>query len=445
MSSGLFSALASTPAMREVVSDRAWDQAMLDAEAALASANAAAAVIPPEAAVAIADACRAEDFDVAALRDATPDGGNPVIPLVRALRAATSSKGAAFVHFGATSQDIQDTAMMLVLRRGLELVVADLDRACRACADLARRHRDTLITARTLLQPALPTTFGLKAANWLDALLDARDGLLSLRQARLAAQLGGAAGTLAAFGPRAAEVAAAFAAELALLEPTLPWHTSRARVAQVAAALGIAAGACDKLALDVGLLAQAEVGEVREGRRRDRGGSSTLPQTRNAVGVVAVRAAARGALGSVGVLLSGMAQEHERALGAWQGEAGAMTELLLAADAAAAGAADVLASLEVDARRMAANLAATRGLVMAESVTIALAPSLGLERARELVTAACERADATGRSLREELGVQDAATLDAALDPSRYLGAAGLFVDRALARFDATCAGKEDR
>jgi 3-carboxy-cis,cis-muconate cycloisomerase len=260
--------------MLVTVSDRAWVQAMLDVEAALARAESRTGLIPATAAEGIASHCRVDEFDVAQLGRAAIRSANPVVPLVNALRAAVPKDAAPFVHRGATSQDILDTAMMLIARRGLELILADLEKAAASAAALADRHRATVMAARTLLQQALPTTFGLKAAGWLTAIVEARSELSRVRRTRLALQFGGAAGTLAALSDRGLEVARELAAELALPEPILPWHTARARVVELATALGIAAGVAGKVALDVVLLAQTEVGEVSERAVAGRGASS---------------------------------------------------------------------------------------------------------------------------------------------------------------------------
>ncbi len=311
--------------MQEAVSDVAWVQAMLDVEAALARAEARCGLIPAEAAEAIAGCCRADRFDVAALGRGAAPSGTPVVPLVRAMTAAVPREAAGYVHWGATSQDVIDTAMMLIARRGLDLLLDDLERVATACAALAERHRATLISARTLLQQALPTTFGLKAAGWLVATLEARDRLAEVRHRRLAVQLGGAAGTLAALEGRGLEVSRELAGELDLPEPALPWHTARARVAELGAALGVAAGTMAKIARDVALMMQTEVGEAFEPAAPGRGGSSTLPHKRNPVAAVEVDACFRGVQAQAGLLLAAMVQEHERAAGAWQAEWAAVT------------------------------------------------------------------------------------------------------------------------
>jgi 3-carboxy-cis,cis-muconate cycloisomerase len=342
-------------ALRDAVSDRAWLQAMLDAEAALAAASASAGII--DSADAIRAACDVDRYDVAAIFAEARASGTPVVPLVRELRALSGPEA----HRGATSQDIVDTSLMLLARRALELIDDELGGATLVCAALASEHRATLMPARTLLQQALPTTFGLKAAGWLVSLGQARE---RLARVPLAAQLGGAAGTLDAFGDRGPAVARAFAEWLALDEPLLPWHTSRGFVAELGAALAIAAGAAGKIGLDVVLMAQTEVGEVAE---RDSGGSSSMPHKRNPVSAVLARACALQVQGSAAVLLASVAQdEHERAAGAWHAEWDALRDALALTGGAAAAVCASLTGLEVDAARMRANLDVTGDLGSAD-------------------------------------------------------------------------------
>jgi 3-carboxy-cis,cis-muconate cycloisomerase len=418
------------------LSDRAWLQAMLDSERALAGAEAALGLIPAAAAEAIATACRAELYDPAEIARQGRAAGNPAEPLVRALRAQVGGEAAGKVHHGATSQDVLDTAAMLVSARALARVLADADDVTAACAELARAHRATPMVARTLMQQALPTTFGLKAAGWLAGTLEARQLVLDAR-GRLAVQLGGAAGTLAALGEHGPAVAARMAADLGLAEPALPWHAARVRVAALGSALAILAGALAKIALDVVLLAQTEIGEAGEPTAAGRGASSTMPHKRNPVGSLLTIACARKAGACAGLLIGAMPQEHERAAGAWQAEWEALTGVLAAAGGAASSMADVLRGLEVHPGRMAANLAATRGLIMSERVAFALADRIGQADARALVEAAVARAGANDSTLRDELAaVADlpltAAELDAVFVPETYVGAADAFVDRAL-------------
>jgi 3-carboxy-cis,cis-muconate cycloisomerase len=330
----------------------AWLQAMLDVEAALARACAAEGLIPAEAAEKIARCCRADDFDGDAIAEAGAAHASPVVPLVDALRAAVGSQAAGYVHLGATSQDILDTAMMLVAARALVPVLADAAAAQAAAARLANEHRRTAMVGRTLLQQALPTSFGLRAAGWLAGLLEARGRLETVREVELAVQMGGPVGS------RDPAIAARVAAALGLAEPTLPWHAIRVRVASLAAALGGLAGVYAKIARDVVLLAQDEIGEVSEREGTDRRGrSSAMAHKRNPVAAVSVLACARRVPGLVATILAGMEQEHERAAGAWQAEWGVVSELLALTGSAAAWGRELLERLEVDPVRMRANLA----------------------------------------------------------------------------------------
>lgn len=433
----LFGGLFVPDDVRDAVSDRAWVAAMLEFEAALARAEASAGLISGEAADAIAAAVAdATRFDPAALGREGRASGNPAAPLVRALTEAVGGHAAGFVHLGATSQDVMDTAAMLVSRRAAAVVDRELASAAGACAALAEDHRGTLMPARTLLQQALPTTFGLKAAGWLVALLDARR---RLAEVSFSVQLGGAAGTLASLGADGPRVLDALADELDLERPALPWHADRGRVADLAAALALVAGTVEKVALDIALLAQTEVGEVAEAGGG--GGSSTLPHKRNPVGAAMAIASARRVRGEASVLIGAMAGEHERAVGAWQAEWPALTDALAYAGGAAAALAGTLGGLEVHPEAMRRNLELTGGLILAEAVSTALVSSgLGRLEAHELMQEASRRAAEAGRPLRDELrddaGVSarlSADELDRALDPAAYLGSAEEFVERALA------------
>jgi len=422
----------------DAVSDRAWLAALLEAERALANAEAIAGAIPAHAAAAIADRCRPELFDPARLVEAGRSAANPVEPLVRELAEAVGGEAAAFVHWGATSQDIMDSAAMLVAHRALGPLLADLDAAAAAAAALAEAHRGTVMAGRTLMQQALPVTFGLKAATWLTGLDEAAERLAEVRATRLAVQFGGAAGTLASAGEAGPRVLGLLADELGLAEPVLAWHTIRTRPADLAGALGSAAGVVAKVGRDVVLLAQTEVGEVREGVP-GRGGSSTLPHKRNPVAAISAVAAAMLAPGLVATLLGAMAHEHERAAGAWHAEWRPLNELLEAVGSAAAWLRDSLEHLEVDAARMRANLDLTHGALLAERVTTALAPVLGRHAAHELVTEAARAAVTDDRPLAEVLNERDdvIAHLDEAeitrlLDPAGSLGATDELIARAL-------------
>jgi 3-carboxy-cis,cis-muconate cycloisomerase len=438
---GLFAPIVTGDELLAATSDRAWLQALLDVEAAVAGAEADLGIIPSGAADAIATRCSADRFDPGELGRAARLGGNPVIPLVERLTAAVPPECRNWVHWGVTSQDILDSAAMLVTRRALELIERDLTGLADGCAALADRHRTTLMAGRTLLQQALPITFGLKAAGWLVATIEVKSHLVDARS-RLPAQLGGAVGTLAAFGEEGPAVAARLALRLGLAEPLVPWHTSRQPVAEVAAALGLVAGTSAKIAIDVALLMQTEVGEAFEPAAPGRGASSTLPHKRNPVGAAAVSAAARRAHGLIPVIFAGMVQVHERDIGGWQAEWQTLTDLLRLAGGAAARVRDTIEGLEVDAEAMRHNLARTKGLLMAERVTLALSRAMDRAEATAAVQQAGRRAaqsDRSDRSFAAELlaepvvtSVLSAEDVQDLLDPAGYLGATNVFIDRAL-------------
>jgi 3-carboxy-cis,cis-muconate cycloisomerase len=433
---GLTGPLFGSPAVDALLSDGAWVCAMLEVEAALAGACAGAGVVPAEAAAEIAAACREVHLDVDDLGRRALAAGNPVVPLVADLEARLSEAARPHLHRGATSQDVVDTALMLLARHALGPLLDDLAAVAAASARLAAEHRDTPMAARTLLQQALPTTFGLRCAGWMVAVDDVCRELATVREQRVAVQLGGGAGTLAALGDAGPEVMRRLAAGLGLAEPVLPWHTDRVRIAELAGALGTAAGALGKIARDVVLLSQTEVGEVAEAQG---GGSSTLPQKHNPVRAVLAGAGARRAPGLVATLLAAMPQEHERAAGAWHAEWDTLRDLLRVTGGAAAHVRASLDTLRVDPARMRANLELTRGALLAESVAGLLAPALGRGGAQRLVHDCVRRADAGGTGLREVLAADPRvrehlsdAQIDAALDPAAHLGAAAALVDRAL-------------
>src|SRR4051794_9844552 len=341
----LFAGIYARGGAAEQVTGQAWLRAMLDVEAAMARACARLGHIPSEAAEAVAAACDPDGWDLAALAAEGAQHASPVVALARELRRRAGEHA----HAGATSQDVLDTAMMLVARRALEVVAVDAGAAADAAASLADAHRDTVMAARTLLQQARPTSFGLKAAGWLMAIEEALAGLLALRDSALAVQMGGPV------GHRDPDVASEVATELGLLQPVLPWQADRTRPAALACALGVLAGALAKPARDVALLAQTEVAEVREGVE-DRGRSSAMDHKRNPVAAVSTLACAARTPGLVATVLSGMAGEHERAAGAWQAEWGTLTDLLRLTGSAAAWARDLLEHLEVDPEAMRAGL-----------------------------------------------------------------------------------------
>ncbi|MFY1633250.1 3-carboxy-cis,cis-muconate cycloisomerase [Solwaraspora sp. WMMB335] len=448
---GLFDSLLAAGGVRAAVDDHAWIRAMLDVQAALARAQARIGAVPADAAAAITAACREHRFDPVVIGAEATAAGNPVVPLVAALRRAVGTSAASHVHAGATSQDILDSATMLVAGRALEPLRQDINRAAAAAARLAHAHADTLMPARTLLQQALPTTFGLVAAGWLVA-LDATAGrLATIRDRVLAVQLGGAAGTLAAFGPDGLRLVQLVATELGLTAPTLPWHTDRTRIAELAGALGSTAGSTAKIARDVTLYTQTEVGELAEGRP---GGSSTLPHKRNPIAAITALACASQAPGLVATLLASMAQEHQRAAGAWHAEWRALRALLESTGSAAYWLRTCLDEVRVNAVRMRTNLDLTGGVLLAEQVTGALVERLGRHQAHEIVRRAADdghdgdRHDGDRHDDDEPAGsfgladrlaadpqvnaVLSRADIDRLLDPAGYLGAHRELIDRAL-------------
>jgi 3-carboxy-cis,cis-muconate cycloisomerase len=340
--SELFGGIYARGAVAAEVSDTAWLRAMLDVEAALARACVAERLIPAAAGEAVVAACRAEDFDVAELGAEAAASASPVVALVRGLRERADEHA----HHGATSQDVIDTAAMLVARRALEPLLADAAASADACAQLAEAHRDTPIMGRTLLAQALPTSFGLKAAVWMNGIDEACAWLTEVRERALAVQMGGPV------GHRDPAIAARVAGELGLAEPVLPWHVVRLRPAGLAAGLAAMAGVLAKIARDATLLAQDEVGELREGGGEGRGASSAMAHKRNPVAAISVLACANRVPGLAGTMLGSMAHEHERAAGAWQAEWGTLTELLRLTGSAAAWTRDLLEHLELDDERM---------------------------------------------------------------------------------------------
>jgi 3-carboxy-cis,cis-muconate cycloisomerase len=426
----------------EAVSGRAWIRAMLEAEGALAVAQARAGLIPRQAAETIVSCCDADRFDPEQIGREGRAQGIPVPPLVRTLTRAVSEvseDAAGYVHKGATSQDIMDTAAMLVSRRALGLILVEIDGISAACARLADTYRDTIMPARTLLQQALPTTFGKKAAGWLVSVLEVRTRLREVRESGLAVQLGGAAGTLASLAPAGTRVLGEFARELGLVEPLVPWHTDRVRISNIGGALSLVAGVVGKISQDVILMAQTEIGEVAEPAGEGKGGSSTLPHKRNPILAVTAAANARRVLDLSHTLQAAMVGEHERAAGAWHSEWEALSDALALAGGAAAAVREVTERMEVYPEKMLENLNASGGLILAENLTTVAAEQLGRLEAHDLVEEASRRAMEGGKPLLEELlsvprlaEVLSEEEVDAALDPAGYLGSAGEFVDRAL-------------
>jgi 3-carboxy-cis,cis-muconate cycloisomerase len=438
----LLDPLFGSAAMCEIFSDTARLQRMLDFEAALSRAEARCGVIPADAVPAIVAKCKAELMDADALATATAAALNPAIPLVKQLTALVAKddpEAARFVHWGATSQDANDTGLVLQMRRAFDLLEADLAALCGALTELAQKHRSTPIAGRTLMQHALPTTFGAKVAGWLDAMNRHRERSAETRARVLVLQFGGAVGTLAALREKGLQVAEALAAELHLGLPAMPWHSQRDRVAEAATTLGLCTGTLGKMARDISLHMQTEIAEVFEPAGGGRGGSSTMPHKRNPVSAAVVLSAATRVPGLVSTMLSAMVQEDERGLGTWHSEWETLPEIFRLTAGALHQMAAIVPHLEVDAARMRRNLDATHGLIFAEAVTMALASHIGKSAAHTLVEAASRQTLKSGRHLREVLDQNPAVIerltseeLDRLFAPENYLGVAKDLVDRAI-------------
>ncbi|WP_153101853.1 3-carboxy-cis,cis-muconate cycloisomerase [Paraburkholderia hayleyella] len=439
--------ICGTPLMNDIWSPHVTLQRMLDVEAALARACAAHGVIPSGAVGFIEAACDAACLDAEALARDAALAGNLAIPLVKQLTARVKQLDAAaakYVHWGATSQDIIDTATVLQLRDTFVLLDEGLRAACAALARQAQAHRTTLMAGRTWLQQALPVTLGLKFAQWLDAMLRHGERLEALRTRMLVLQFGGAVGTLASLRDAAPAVTQTLAAELGLALPTLPWHTQRDRIAEAATYLGMLTGTLGKVARDLSLQMQTEVGELAEAAAAGKGGSSTMPHKRNPVGCAAVLSAAMRAPGLVATVLAGMVQEHERALGGWQAEWEALPDLARIAGGALAQTGQIIAGLQVDEQRLATNLEMTHGLILGEAVMLALGEQIGRLDAHRLVEQASKAALQNGRTLFEVLADNPSVTqhvppseLRQLLDPAHYIGQACAQVDAVLALYTA--------
>lgn len=444
--SPLLAPMLSSAAMRTICDDEAYLQHMLDFEAALARAQAGLGVIPAGVAAPIAAACRSSRYDIAALAAAAARAGNIAIPLVKALTAEVAKadpEAARYVHWGATSQDAQDTATMLGLRAAIDALLDDFNRAVAGFARLARQHRGTAMVARTWLQHALPMPFGLKLAEYAAALHRAGGRLRRVRAESLALQFGGAAGTLAALGDDGLAVAERLAAELALPLPDTPWHTHRDRIADIAAAFAILAGSCGKIGRDVSLLMQTDVAEAFEPSGAGRGGSSTMPHKRNPVASAYALAAATMAPNLAATIFAAQVQDHERSAGPWHAEWPTLPTLQLVTSGALAAIVDIAEGLDVDTARMRTNLDATQGLIMAEAVTMALAAHIGKSEAHHLVEAACRKAVDARANLRDVLAGDpsvtahlDAAAIDKLFEPLAYQGVSQKLIDRLLASLD---------
>lgn len=446
----LFDKLFRYEAIDRILSDQACIQSMLDFEAALARAEAKVGAIPAAAAPIIAAACQAEQFNLDELTTQAALSGNVAISLVKKLTELVTKQdkdAARFVHWGATSQDAMDTAVVLQLRQALEVMDQDLARLTTTLAALADKYRAAPIAARTWMQQALPTTFGFIVAGWLDAILRHRARLADLRARNLALQFGGGVGTLAALSGRGPAVAKALAGELRMPLPPIPWHSHRDRIVEVAAALGLCTGTLGKIARDISLHAQTEIAELAEPAADGRGGSSTMPQKRNPVTCATVLAAAQRVPGLVSTMLSSMVQEHQRGLGDWQAEWETLPEIVSLSGGALHHLSEMLPGLHVDAKRMLKNLDATHGLIFAEAATMALGNHIGKMPAHMLVELACKKARIENRDLKDvlcgepELNIHLTPTdLERLFDVRNYLGSAEEFISRVLAEVGSSTA-----
>jgi 3-carboxy-cis,cis-muconate cycloisomerase len=438
----LLDPLFGAAAMDEVFADNTRLQCMLDFEAALTNAQAQCGVIPSATARVIASKCKANLLDADALANATALSLNPAIPLVKqltALVAQDDAEAARFVHWGATSQDVNDTGLVLQIRKAFDILEADLSSLRESLIQLAKKYRSTPIAGRTLMQHALPITFGMKVAGWLDAMNRHRERLAQTRKRVLVLQFGGASGTLAALKEKGLPVAQAVASELQLELPFAPWHAHRDRVAEVAATLGLLVGTLGKIARDISLHMQTEIAEVCEPAAEGRGGSSTMPHKRNPVSAGVVLSAATRVPGLLSTMLSAMVQEDERGLGNWHAEWETLPQIFRLTGGALHQMVTTIPQLEIDAERMRHNLNATHGLIFAEGVAMALGSRIGKSAAHTLVEVASKQARESGKHLREVLAQTTAVTehlnsadLDRLFAPENYLGAAEEFTDRVI-------------
>jgi 3-carboxy-cis,cis-muconate cycloisomerase len=446
LDSAIFADMFGTPAMRGIFGDEAFLARCVDVEAALARAQERLGIIPAEAGEAITRTASAlahgrRALDLARLKKETETVGYPILPLVRQLAEWAGDYGR-YIHWGATTQDIMDTAVVLQIRAGLALIEEDLTAIRSHLAELARRYRDTPMAGRTHLQHALPVTFGYKAAVWLSAIERHADRLCELRPRVLLAQFGGAAGTLASLGAgrEGLETRAELAHELALGDPPITWHVTRDGIAETVQVLALLLGSLGKIALDVMLMSATEFGEAAEPFITGRGSSSTMPQKRNPISCELILAAAKVLRQQAGLVLDALVTDFERATGPWHVEWVALPEAFGYAAGALSQARFMLAGLIVDSGRMTQNLAMTHGLIVAEAVMMGLAPHTGRNEAHDLVYDACRVAIETDRPLLDVLletpavaGPLGAEKLQALTDPANYLGAAPAMVDRVLA------------
>jgi 3-carboxy-cis,cis-muconate cycloisomerase len=442
-------AMFTTPEMASIFSGEARLQRMLDFEAALAHAQARSEILPEQAAVDIADKCRVKLFDVETLYREAAVAGTPVIPLVRMLAELVEDRSRGYVHWGATSQDAVDTGMVLQARDGLDHLIQRLRVVGDGCASLAERHRDAPMPGRTLLQHALPVSFGLKAAHWLSLIARQIRALERVRVETGFVQLGGGAGTLASLGSEGIRVTEFLAEKLGLAVPEIPWHTDRDRVVELVTVLAIATGAMAKIAADVALMMQTEVAEVAQSAAGIRAGSSTMPQKRNPVDAAVVAASARVMVGVVSAALASMVQEHERGVGGWQAEWAVVPDAFRLASSAVDRVRSIVETLEPDLGRMRSNLDVARGQIMSEALMMRLAPQVGKQKAYRLVASAVQRAvdqdinlQAAAAGDDEIRAVLDRESIEETFDPLRYLGSSHEFIRRAVDGFRESSSGR---
>jgi 3-carboxy-cis,cis-muconate cycloisomerase len=441
LDSAIFRDIFTTPEMRGVFSDAARTGYYLKVEAALARVQARLGIIPEEAAREIERQCRIEKIDLARLKTQTERIGYPILGVVQQIVELCADGLGEWCHWGATTQDITDTAAILQIRDALELVEREIEAIARALADLSRRYRDTPMAGRSNLQQAVPLTFGFKTAALLAAMQRHRERLAQMRPRVLVGEFGGAVGTLASLGADGLKVQAALMDELALGHPEIAWHTVRDRIGEVACFLGIVTGTLGKISMDVKLLMQTEVAEVYEPFHAARGSSSTMPQKRNPISCLYIHATVALVRQHVAALLEAAVADHERSTGPWEIEWISLPEIFLLTAGALAQTRLLVCGLEVDVDRMRANLDLTRGMIVSEAVMMGLAPHLGRQRAHDLVYDICRKVAATGEPLVDLLA-QDAevashltrAELEKMCAPQGYLGLAGEMVDRVLAR-----------
>ncbi len=438
--SRIFQGIFTTDAMREVWSDENRTRHYVAIERALAVVQGRLGLIPPEAADEIVRHCRLELIDLDKLRAQTERIGYPILGVVSQLNALCRDGLGEYVHWGATTQDITDTATVLQIREGLELVDAELAAIADAMARLAKTHRLTPMIGRSNLQQAIPVTFGYKMAGLLSAVLRHRERIAQLRERVLVGEFAGAAGTLASLQTGAMQTQAGLCAELGLAQPVIAWHTIRDNIAEVGAVLGLIGGTLGKLSMDVKLMMQTEVGEVYEPYHHGRGSSSTMPQKRNPISSCYIHAAISVVRQHAAALMDAMVADHERSTGPWEIEWIVLPEAFCLMAGALKQARAVLEGLEVDTAAMKRNLEMTGGLVMSEAVMMGLGPYIGREYAHDLVYDLCRESLASKRPLIDLLAAHpeiarhvDRAALERMLDPANYLGQSGVMVDRVLA------------